>query len=585
MIKKSIAVLAVCGYMFGSALIAHAEGEMKFMRTLKQGDQNSDVTALQEVLAADPTIYPEGKITGYFGQLTAEAVKRFQLKSGLAAVGAVGPLTLEKLNTTLPAVSAGASQPIKGQYIVVFKNTVGNPADEAVRALEGKSGKILHAYTHAIKGFAATLPDAAVEALRKNPNVESVEQDMTVSAQATQSSAPWGLDRIDQRDRPLSTTYTYNSTGAGVYAYIIDTGVRSDHVEFTGRILPGYSVINDGNGTNDCYNHGTLVAGIIGGTTYGVAKGITLIPVRVLGCTGSGPWSDVIAGIDWVASSTLRPAIANVSISGSGSSALDAAIAGAVEKGVTMVVAAGNNNLDACAYSPARVQSAITVGAVTSNDVRGIYSNFGTCLDLFAPGSGIPSASSIDTTSSKIMSGTSMASPHVAGVASFILQANPSTTPADVAAQIITNATVNRIGTTTLGIGSPNLLLYSLLGGGGTTPPPPPPPPATQTIAVKTILGTSVKSGSGWRASGTVTVYDVTTNATVAGVTVKGSFSPGGTVSCVTSSSTGSCTLTSSIIKRNQGTATTLSITNLSGTNMTYDASRNLQSQIVITAP
>lgn len=557
------------------------------MKTLKLGESGSDVAMLQEVLATDPTIYPEGKITGYFGSLTAAAVKRFQIKSGLAAVGMVGPLTLEKLNT-LPAASAdhpyGASQPIKGQYIVVFKESVGNPADEAIKALEGKGGKILHTYTHAIKGFATTLPDAAVEALRKNPNVDYVEQDMTVSLQTTQASSTWGLDRIDQRDLPLSTTYTYNSTGQGVYAFVIDTGIRNPHTEFTGRLLPGYGALNDGFEDNDCNGHGTHVAGTLGGTTYGVAKNVSLIPVRVLDCTGFGSWSDVVAGVDWVAGSTLRPAVANISLGGATSTAVDVAVAGLVASGVTVVVAAGNNNTDACTASPSRVPEAITVGAVTAIDFRASYSNQGPCLDLFAPGHGITSAWYAAYNASNTLSGTSMASPHVAGVAALTLQASPSSTPATIASQIISSATRDRISYA--GSSSPNLLLYSLLSSEGSTPPPPPPPPppATKTIAVKAIQGTSVKSGSGWRASGTVTVYDVATNASVAGVTVSGSFTIGGKTSCVTSS-TGSCTLTSALIKRNAGTVTTLSVTNLSGTNMVYDASRNLQNQIAITAP
>jgi len=474
----------------------------------------------------------------------------------------------------------GQSRPIPGRYIVVFKPSVANPAAEAANLVRGAGGQLHHTYGSAIKGFAATLPDAALPGLRNNPNVASIEQDQTVSLQQTspQNQATWGLDRIDQADRPLDTQYHFNGTGAGVNAFIIDTGMRSDHVEFTGRVKPGYSVINDGTGTNDCHGHGTHVAGILGGTTWGVAKGASLIPVRVFGCTGSGPWSDVIAGIDWVANSTLRPAVANVSLGGSGSLAVDSAVAGAVAKGVTMVVAAGNNNLDACNYSPSRAPSAITVGATTSNDVRSIYSNFGSCVDLFAPGSGITSASNLDTTSSKIMSGTSMASPHVAGVAALTLQSNPAATPAAIADYLVSTATANRLTSTSLGTGSPNLLLYSL-GNGAAAPAP-----ATMTVSFMSMVGSSARTGGNWRASAVVTVRDVNSGATVSNATVAGSFSPGGTGSCVTGSN-GSCTLSSGAIKLNAAASTVLSGTGISGAQMNYDASQNAVTQIVISRP
>lgn len=584
MTRRTLVLITMFSCLFGFALSAHAESaELKFVRTLKQGESGSDVIMLQKVLATDPAVYPEGKVTGYFGSLTAAAVKRFQAKSGLAAVGIVGPQTLEKLNTLSSVADHpfGASQPIKGQYIVVFKDSVGDPEAESDRMIAGSGGKKLHTYAHAIKGFAATLPDTAAEALKHNPNVAYIEQDMTVSLQSVENDATWGLDRIDQRDLPLSTTYAYNSTGAGVYAFVIDTGIRSDHVEFTGRLLPGFDAVGDGLGTSDCNGHGTHVSGTIGGTTYGVAKGVSLIPVRVLDCSGNSEWSRVIAGVDWVAGSPLRPAVANMSLGGAATSSIDAAVAGLISKGVTVVVAAGNNNADACTASPARVPSALTVGAVTSIDYRASYSNVGSCLDLFAPGHGVTSSWNTANNATNTLSGTSMASPHVAGVAALMLETNPSATPETIAAQIVSSATADRVQYP--GTGSPNLLLYSL-GGGSTPPPPPPPPPSSQTIAVKSIVKSSVKSGSGWRASGTVTVYDVVTNAVVPNVTVSGSFTIGGKTSCVTSS-TGSCTLTSTLIKRTAGTTTTLSVTNLSGVAMVYDASRNLQSQIVITAP
>jgi subtilisin family serine protease len=391
-----------------------------------------------------------------------------------------------------------------------------------------------------------------------------------------QNQAPWGLDRIDQADRPLDTQYTFKTTGAGVHAFVVDTGIRADHVEFTGRVKPGFNAIADTNGTNDCNGHGTHVAGTLGGTTWGVAKGVTLIPVRVLDCAGSGAWSGVIAGIDYVANSTLRPAVANLSLGGSVSSAVDAAIAGAVASGVTVVVAAGNSNLDACNFSPAREPSAITVGATTSNDYRASYSNIGRCLDLYAPGTYITSAWNTDVAASKPLSGTSMASPHAAGVAALVLASNPSATPASVASFIISSATPNRLttGDTT---GSPNLLLYAQGGGA-------PVAPATKTVAFKSMVGSAVRNGGNWKASATVSVRDVSTGASVANATVSGSFSPGGAASCVTAAS-GSCTLSSAAIKNNASASSTFSGNAVSGTSMTYDASQNAVSQIVISRP
>ncbi len=358
------------------------------------------------------------------------------------------------------------SKPIEGRYIVVFKASVVNPVSETVNIMRAFNRPVHHTYTSALKGFSATLPDAAVQAIRNNPRVDYVEQDQTVSLNSAgthQTSATWGLDRIDQRDRPIDTQYHYNFTGSGVHAYIIDTGILATHVEFTGRLKPGFNVIADANGTNDCHGHGTHVAGTVGGTSWGVAKGVSLIPVRVLNCTGGGTVSGVIAGIDWVANSTARPAVANMSLGGGKSTAMNTAVKGAVDKGITMVVAAGNDGRDACNFSPASEPTAITVAATTSSDAKPSWSNFGKCVDIFAPGSSITSAWITSTTASAIASGTSMASPHVAGVAALALQANSAATPASVTTFLITNATANKL--TSIGRGSPNKLVYSLATG------------------------------------------------------------------------------------------------------------------------
>ncbi len=358
------------------------------------------------------------------------------------------------------------SKPIEGRYIVVFKASVVNPVSETVNIMRAFNRPVHHTYTSALKGFSATLPDAAVQAIRNNPRVDYVERDQTISLNTTgttQSPATWGLDRIDQADRPLNKQYHYKFTGSGVDAYIIDTGILATHVEFGIRLKTGHNVIADGNGTHDCNGHGTHVAGTVGGTTWGVAKGVSLIPVRVLDCAGSGTVSGVIAGIDWVANTTYRPAVANMSLGGGKSTAMNAAVKGAVDKGVTMVVAAGNSSANACNYFPASEPSAITVAATTSGDARASYSNFGKCVDIFAPGSSITSAWNTSTDATKIISGTSMAAPHVPGVAALALQAKPTATPASVSTFLINNATLNKL--TSIGSGSPNRLVYSLAAG------------------------------------------------------------------------------------------------------------------------
>ena len=290
----------------------------------------------------------------------------------------------------------------------------------------------------------------------------------------SQTPATWGLDRIDQRDLPLNNTYNYNQTGQAVHAYIIDTGMRATHQQFTGRVGNGADFVGDGQGTNDCHGHGTHVAGTTGGTTYGVAKLVTLHAVRVLNCQGSGTNSGVIAGVDWVTANHGSPAVANMSLGGGISTALDSAVNNSVNSGVSYAVAAGNSNANACNSSPARAPAANTVGSTTSTDARSSFSNFGTCLDIFAPGSSITSAWNTSDTATNTISGTSMASPHVAGAIALYLQTNPGASPSTVTNALIANSTLNHV--TNAGSGSPNRLLYSLFGG--PPPPPPPPPPA-----------------------------------------------------------------------------------------------------------
>jgi hypothetical protein len=351
------------------------------------------------------------------------------------------------------------------RYIVVFKRDVRNVDALIDEVTRGKGAQIHHRYQHTIRGFCATIPPQALEGIRRNPNVDYIEADGIMSINTVQpvTSALWGLDRIDQRALPLSLGYEYLSTGTGVTVYIIDTGILYGHVEFGNptRATFGYDAFGS-NGT-DLNGHGTHVAGTVGGSTVGVAKAVNLISVRVLDRRGSGTTAGVIDGVDWVAGhhTGSAPAVANMSLGGGPSISLDQAVQAAISDGVTFVVAAGNNNALACNYSPARVPEAITVGSTTNTDARSSFSNYGSCVDVFAPGSSIYSAYKSSTTSYTTMSGTSMASPHVAGVAALYLQNNPSAPPSVVASAITNTATSGVV--IDPGTGSPNRLVYSLL--------------------------------------------------------------------------------------------------------------------------
>jgi len=327
--------------------------------------------------------------------------------------------------------------------------------------------------------------------------VLSVELDQPMFALDTQTPTPsWGLDRTDQRALPLSNSFTASAYGAGVDVYVVDTGVSTTHTDFSGRLRSGFSAINDGRGSNDCNGHGTHVAGTAAGTTYGVAKAASIIPVRVLDCAGSGSNTGVIAGLDWIIAnhSAGVAAVANMSLGGGASLALDTAVQNAINDGVVMAVAAGNSNANACNYSPARAANAITVGATDRTDVRASYSNFGSCLDIFAPGTSITSAWINSSTAINTISGTSMASPHVAGVAAALLSANPTLSPADISSMLRSSATPNVVSTA--GTGSPNYLLYLDPAGGVIVTPPPVVVTAPATPVIGTAVALARKSAS-----------------------------------------------------------------------------------------
>ncbi len=390
----------------------------------------------------------------------------------------------DRTSSLAPLFIAG-NDTIPNQYIVVLKKSSEMQVQSAViQSVAGMGGQILFEYGSALQGFAVILSDPALAELRANPMVDYIEADQMVSLDpmvdsgssvdmpaaegnddisiaTVQSPATWGLDRIDQRNLPFNTSYSYQTTASTVHVYILDTGIRSTHTQFGGRATRDYDAMGDGQNGNDCNGHGTHVAGTIGGSRYGVAKAVRIHAVRVLGCDGLGPYSGVIAGVNWVATHRVKPAVANMSLGGNYSAALNSALTAAIGAGVTFVVAAGNYNFNACNYSPSSTPGAITVGSTTSTDARSYFSNWGTCLDIFAPGSDITSSWFGSDTATKTISGTSMASPHVAGVAALYLAAIPNASPASVASALISYSTKNKV--TNPALGSANRLLYSLV--------------------------------------------------------------------------------------------------------------------------
>ncbi|NUQ89492.1 S8 family peptidase [Glycomyces sp. MUSA5-2] len=374
--------------------------------------------------------------------------RRLLVTAAAAALGATafaaGPASAQ----TAEILGADSPDAVPGSYIVAFE-------DGASAAVVDDFGGDVETAFDSVDAVLATMTEREAERLAADPDVAYVEQNRTIEIQATQADPPsWGLDRVDQAALPLDASYTYPNAGAGVHAYIIDTGIWASTADFSGRTGTGYSAILPGLQGLDCNGHGTHVAGTVGGTEYGIAKEVTIVPVQVLNCLGSGTTAGVIQGVDWVTANAVKPAVANMSLGGGLSDALDAAVAASIESGVTYAVAAGNETADACGVSPARTPGAITVAASTDADARADFSNFGDCVDLFAPGQDITSPYLLGSPSS--LSGTSMASPHVAGAAAVYLSAHPTATPAQVAAALTGAATTGAITDVQ---GSPNLLL------------------------------------------------------------------------------------------------------------------------------
>jgi subtilisin family serine protease len=414
--------------------------------------------------------------------------------AAMVAVGVPGQATAAPVAKPRGTVVTVAGAPaVPGSYVVVLR---GRPATALVAAdlVRRHGGAVRRVWSAALHGFSAALSEDQARLFAADPRVAYVQVDSVVRLAGDQAAPPsYGLDRLDQRDLPLDRAYTYGTGAAAVHAYIIDTGIRITHETFGGRASFGHNSV-DANNT-DCHGHGTHVAGTVGGAEYGVAKGVSLVAVKVLNCQGSGSTAQVVDGVNWVAATAVMPAVANMSLGGGIDPAIDDAVRAAIGAGVVFAVASGNSNLDACDHSPARVPEAITVNATDRTDARAAFSNWGVCTDLFAPGVYITSAWNTSDTATNTVSGTSMATPHATGAAALWLAAHPTATPAQVQLGLTGNATPGRVADP--GDGSPNLLLYT-----GTAPVPPPPPPPVCASPGQKLINPGFESGNrGWLAT------------------------------------------------------------------------------------
>lgn len=507
-----------------------------------------------------------------------------------------GVLSADAARAAMPAAPQSADAAELFRFILKFKDGVSDPKQLSGALLASVRGQLLASYTNVVKGAAVSVSSgqaaAFLQGAAAHPGVEAIELDQRVTASAgNQATPPWGLDRIDQRSLPLSRSFGYAYEGTGVRAYIIDTGIRSTHAEFGGRVVPGYSAIPDGLGTGDCNGHGTHVAGTVGGATSGVAKGVTLVPVRVLDCSGSGWSSDIVAALDWLAANAQKPAVANMSLGGLGSALLDEAVNRVIAAGIPVVVAAGNSTANACNYSPARVPAAFTVGASTLADTAAGFSNFGTCLDMFAPGQGISSAWHTSDTAKATLDGTSMAAPHVTGVAALYLHENPGAGVEQVYTALRGNATANKISP--LLLGSPNALLYSTLGA--VTPPPvepstPPTQPTNPIVQPPTKISIGALTPTPWKPNAyfwqprvTVAVRDQNANV-VSGVVVRGSFTAGGTNLTCTTATNGTCVILG-MAQMPAVASVQFTVTSLSRAQSSYDPASNVVTTVTVNQP
>jgi subtilisin family serine protease len=499
-------------------------------------------------------------------------------------------------------------------FVVKFADGTDNTRELAQTLASTHGATLHHVFGHAAKGFSVTVPESQVDAflaaLAQQPAVDRVEEDQPFhAAQVSQTGAPWGLDRIDQRYLPLNGTYSYLASGQGVTVYVVDTGIRATHTEFAGRVPAGFSSVQDGWGTSDCNGHGTHVAGTIGGKTWGVAKGVNLVPVRVLDCNGIGSSGSVAAGLDWVAAHVSGPAIVNIAMDGPPSSLINAAVDNLVARGVTVVGAAGNSGDNACNYTPSSASSILAVASTGKDDRRSNFSNTGSCVGVFAPGDSIPSAYWNADNATGTLSGTSMASAHVAGIAAIYLQTHPAAVASEVIGAIQNAATIGQVSNA--GAGSPTTLLYSDLTSTSPVPSPPISGPISSPISApisapisgpgvvvmttdsSLALPPSISAGAmsgfsyshtrSWNAVVTIVAWDQN-HQTVPGVTVRGSFTTGGShLTCVTGTS-GSCTISTGLLATRVA-STTFKIEGMAKKPLKYEPSMNVKATVTVAKP
>lgn len=566
--------------------VATALGTAKQSAT-EQNTTSSSTISLKEQLASVATV-----VTAKANDIGTASNSLTTLKTAITS------LTQKAIAQSMPATVAVSGSEYQ-KFIVVFKkDELFNDVTSVISTILKELGFGIQTaeFKQVLRGFAVNIPsnkvDAFLKAMQNNPLVDFVEQDRILQAppiaQDAQLFPTWGLDRIDQKDLPRNEIYnTGGRTGSNVNAYVVDTGVLSTHTDFGSRVKTGYSTIPNDTSTSDCNGHGTHVAGIIGGATYGVAKSVSLVPVRVLGCDGSGTLGSVIAGLDWVIQDAQldanknKRAVLNLSLGGSASTSMDRAVQKIVESNIPVIVAAGNDNANACNTSPAREPLAITVGATTSADARASYSNYGNCLDLFAPGSSITSTWWTSSTAINTISGTSMAAPFVTGVAALALEMNSTASATDIGSLIKNQATTNKV--TNLGGGSSNLLLYSLLQASDSVTTP---APTKTTVYVSNLIGSSTASSGGWKASVTVTVKG-SNGSLQPGALVKGSFTLGLTSATCTTGTNGTCMISTGVMPKSPFglVPVTFAIVTVTGDAMSYDDKQNTKSTLLINQP